>query len=330
MLVRYFSLLLFFFALTSLSFTSVLRVRACRCPGVISYDNSTRGLDASTALDYAKSLRIMTDIFDMTTFVSIYQAGEGIYDQFDKVLVIDQGRQVYFGPAKEARQYFIDMGYANFPRQTTADFLTGCTDPNERKYASEKHNADNVPSTSEAMAEYYNKSDVARRMAEGMGLYNKHLEQDNPVKEFKQAVLEAKGRGSRKSSPYQISFLSQVWAIARRHTQLKCVHVWFCLSCSHLLTDPWLARGGESRLQDRFSLTTGYGTAILIAIIAGSLFLNIPKTSAGAFTRGGALFIACVIKRPPFRIKPRVLTDVHFMTACCSTHLMPLPNCQCR
>lgn len=29
---------------------------------VVCWDNSTRGLDASTALDYAKSLRIMTDI----------------------------------------------------------------------------------------------------------------------------------------------------------------------------------------------------------------------------------------------------------------------------
>ena len=87
---------------------------------VCSWDNSTRGLDASTALDYAKSLRILTDVYNVTTFVSLYQvrpsragrpselilftqAGEGIYDQFDKVLVIDEGRQVYFGPAKEAR-----------------------------------------------------------------------------------------------------------------------------------------------------------------------------------------------------------------------------------
>lgn len=29
---------------------------------VISWDNSSRGLDASTALDFAKSLRIMTDV----------------------------------------------------------------------------------------------------------------------------------------------------------------------------------------------------------------------------------------------------------------------------
>lgn len=29
---------------------------------VVCWDNSTRGLDSSTALDYAKSLRVMTDI----------------------------------------------------------------------------------------------------------------------------------------------------------------------------------------------------------------------------------------------------------------------------
>lgn len=36
------------------------------------WDNSTRGLDASTALDFAKSLRIMTDVLGQTTFVSLY------------------------------------------------------------------------------------------------------------------------------------------------------------------------------------------------------------------------------------------------------------------
>ena len=235
----------------------------------------------------------MTDIFEMTTFVSIYQAGEGIYDQFDKVLVIDEGRQAYFGPVKEARQYFINMGYANFPRQTTADFLTGCTDPNERRYASDKFNADNVPSTAEAMAEYYNKSDVARRMNEEMEQFKRHLTEENPVQEFKEAVLEAKGRGSRKSSAYQVGFLSQVWAIACRQTQLKYVHVYILVFPNLiLLIDDSLTPCDENRLQDRFSLTTGYGTAVIIAIITGSLFLKIPKTSAGAFTRGGALFIA--------------------------------------
>jgi ABC-type multidrug transport system ATPase subunit len=94
---------------------------------VCCWDNTTRGLDASTALDYAKSLRIITDIYGVTTFVSLYQASENIYRQFDKVLVLDGGHQAYFGPASEARAYFEGLGFAPKPRQTTADYLTGCT-----------------------------------------------------------------------------------------------------------------------------------------------------------------------------------------------------------
>lgn len=237
----------------------------------MSYDNSTRGLDASTALDYAKSLRVMTDIFNMTTFVSIYQAGEGIYDQFDKVLVIDQGKQVYFGPAKEARGFFVGMGYKDFPRQTTADYLTGCTDPNERKFGFEKDTPEasnmgdddkdgassshsrppraalipvdengltnGVPSTPDSMAAYYNASPIAARVSAEVDDYNKSLTTENPIEEFRQAVLEAKGRGSRKDSPYQVGFLSQVWAIAVRHVQLKCVFPYFLVFPLSLCTN---------------------------------------------------------------------------------------------
>ena len=35
------------------------------------WDNSTRGLDASTALDFVKSLRVMTDVLGQTTFVTL-------------------------------------------------------------------------------------------------------------------------------------------------------------------------------------------------------------------------------------------------------------------
>lgn len=64
---------------------------------VVAWDNSTRGLDASTALDYANSLRVMTDVSNRTTLVTLYQAGEGIYKVMDKVLVIDEGRMLYSG-----------------------------------------------------------------------------------------------------------------------------------------------------------------------------------------------------------------------------------------
>ncbi len=70
----------------------------------------------------------MTDVYKTTTFVSLYQASENIYSQFDKVLVIDEGREVFFGATTEARAYFEGLGFAPKPRQTTPDYLTGCTD----------------------------------------------------------------------------------------------------------------------------------------------------------------------------------------------------------
>ena len=70
---------------------------------VQSWDNSTRGLDASIALDLIKSLRIMTDILGQTTFVSLYQAGEGIYALFDKVIVV----RATLAPAPTTRLYTV-------------------------------------------------------------------------------------------------------------------------------------------------------------------------------------------------------------------------------
>lgn len=72
--------------------------------------SSTRGLDASTALEFVRALRIATDTMNLGTVVSLYQAGESLYQHFDKVCVIYEGRMAYFGPADKAKDYFIEMG----------------------------------------------------------------------------------------------------------------------------------------------------------------------------------------------------------------------------
>lgn len=81
------------------------------------WDNSTRGLDASTALEYGKALRTMTDISQRTTLVTLYQAGEPLYELMDKVLVIEEGRMLFQGPASEAKAYFEELGFLCHPRQ---------------------------------------------------------------------------------------------------------------------------------------------------------------------------------------------------------------------
>ncbi|KAF8665434.1 hypothetical protein AX16_000453 [Volvariella volvacea WC 439] len=230
------------------------------------WDNSTKGLDASTALDFVKCLRIMTDVLGQTTFVSLYQAGEGIYDLFDKILVLDEGRQVFYGPPTQARKYFEELGYNHLPRQSTADYLTGCTDKNERQFAPGR-SAKDVPSTSDALEAAYLDSDFARTNFYDLKEYKKLMETEKTDQEaFRAAVAADKKKGVSKKSPYTLSLTGQVWALTVRQFQ--------------------------TRLQDSFQLYTSFSLAIVLALVIGAAFINQPQTSNGAFTRGSVIFTA--------------------------------------
>lgn len=44
------------------------------------WDNSTRGLDNATALQFVKTLRLASNLTNTTTFVALYQASQDAYD----------------------------------------------------------------------------------------------------------------------------------------------------------------------------------------------------------------------------------------------------------
>lgn len=54
---------------------SIIEALATRA-SVMCWDNSTRGLDASTALEYTRALRSMTDTMGMATVVTLYQVSQ--------------------------------------------------------------------------------------------------------------------------------------------------------------------------------------------------------------------------------------------------------------
>lgn len=61
---------------------------------IAAWDNSTRGLDAATALEFTRSLRMSSNLAGAVHAVAIYQASQAIYDEFDKAVVLYEGRQV--------------------------------------------------------------------------------------------------------------------------------------------------------------------------------------------------------------------------------------------
>lgn len=233
---------------------------------VVCWDNSTRGLDASTALDYAKSLRIMTDISNRTTLVTLYQAGEGIFELMDKVLVIDAGRCIYQGPASEARQYFTDLGFKAPDRQTTADFLTAISDPNERQFREGCEAS--TPKTPEELEKAFRESRFQKMVEEDIKSYEAYLQETNhtDAREFEQSVREDKSRTVKKDSNYTVSFVQQVLACTKREF--------------------WLLLGDMTTLYTKLFIIISNG------LIVGSLFYGQPLTTEGAFSRGGSLFFS--------------------------------------
>ncbi|KFA55675.1 hypothetical protein S40293_05291 [Stachybotrys chartarum IBT 40293] len=233
---------------------------------VIAWDNSTRGLDASTALDFARSLRIMTDVSNRTTLVTLYQAGEGIYETMDKVLVIDEGRQIFSGPASKAKQYFIDLGFECPGRQTTADFLTAVTDPNERRFRSGYENR--APRTAAELEKAFRESPNYQELLEDVAEYKESLERSNfeDSKRFEGAVQESKSKHVSEKSPYTVPFHKSVLACLQR--------------------EAWLLMADTTTLWTKLFIIVSNG------LIVGSLFYGQPTTTAGAFTRGGAIFFS--------------------------------------
>ena len=219
------------------------------------WDNSTKGLDASTALEYVESLRSMTNMAHISTSVALYQAGERLYDLFDKVVLIDEGRCLYFGPTEDAAAYFEGLGFDKPARWTTADFLTSVSDPHERKL--KECYEDRVPRSAEQFAEAYRKSEIYKGNLRDIEELEQHMEEQRRER-------QAASTKATKQKNYTLPFHKQVAA---------CTHRQFLVMFG-----------------DKQSLGGKWGGIFFQALIVGSLFFNMPKTSSGVFTRGGVLF----------------------------------------
>lgn len=228
------------------------------------WDNSTRGLDASTALEYAKALRVSTNLSKSTCLVCVYQAGEQLYEVFDKVTVVYAGQQIYFGPTELAKQYFIDMGFDCPARQTTADFLTAITDPNAR-FAREGF-SQKVPKTPEEFAQRWVASDDYKSMIADMDSYENSHDTNEKLQEYRESTTQEKAKRVGSKSPYTISYQMQLKACAKRSYQ-------------RMLGDPAF-------------LGANIFASIFQSLIVGSVFYNISEDTSGFFSRGGVLFFA--------------------------------------
>ncbi|EEA27208.1 ABC multidrug transporter, putative [Talaromyces marneffei ATCC 18224] len=246
---------------------SIAEMALARAP-IAAWDNSTRGLDAASALEFVKALRMASNLSGSCHSLAIYQASQAIYDVFDKVIVLYEGREIYFGPCNRAEQYFVNMGWSKPARQTTGDFLTSVTNPQERQARDGMDKL--VPRTPDEFEAYWMKSPERAALMQEI----KDHEAEFPVSRVAEQDLaekkhEQQAKHVRPKSPYLMSVPMQVRLCTKRAYQ----RLW----------------------NDKATTLTTVIGRIFMSLIIGSIYYGTPAATAGFQSKGAALFFAVLL-----------------------------------
>lgn len=205
----------------------------------------------------------MTDVLGLASIVTLYQAGNGIYNLFDKVLVLDGGKQIFYGTKDEALPFMEELGFICGGGANVADYLTGVTVPTERKIRPEFQRT--FPRNAQAVRERYEASPIYPRMMAECGHHTSEMAKED-TRLFQEAVSTEKHKTLPGSSALTVSFGHQVWACIIRQYQI----LW----------------------GDKATLAITQVSTLIQGLVAGSLFYNAPDTSAGLFVKSAAIFFS--------------------------------------
>lgn len=205
----------------------------------------------------------MTDVLGLASIVTLYQAGNGIYNLFDKVLVLDCGKEVYYGPMSQARPFMEELGFICQDGANVADFLTGVTVPTERQIREGHENK--FPRDADTLRARYEESPTHAQMITEYDHHNSE-ETQKRTKLFQEGVASEKSHKLPAGSPNTVGFIEQVKACVSRQYQI----IW----------------------GDKATFLITQVSTLAQALISGSLFYNAPNNSAGLFIKSGALFFS--------------------------------------
>ncbi|KAL1860717.1 hypothetical protein Daus18300_009060 [Diaporthe australafricana] len=239
-------------------------------PAVVCWDNPLRGLDSSSALMFLQLLKAMSSATGMTNVVTAYQISETIYREcFDRVLVLYEGRVIYSGHGGDAaKEYFTRyLGFHCPMRQTTPDFLSAVTSPEEQRV--QVGFQPRPPIDPDGLAEAFRRSSQYQTLQADVQQYRDKTTKDvTNYTNFQAEVDATKDSMTSKSSLTIRSPQTQLLAAMTRCYQL----IW----------------GGRRNLFTVISLNA------INALVLGAAYRGSPTTSTGAFQRSGGVFFALI------------------------------------
>ncbi|ODV77050.1 multidrug resistance protein [Suhomyces tanzawaensis NRRL Y-17324] len=228
------------------------------------WDNATRGLDAATALEFIRALKTSSAILEATPLIAIYQCSQDAYDLFDKVVVLYEGYQIFFGKADQAKDFFVRMGWECPQRQTTADFLTSLTNPAERVPLPGYE--DSVPKTAKEFEQYWKNSPEYAALTKEIDEHIALTDNGDTKQMYHDSHVARQSKNISAKSPYTVSFFMQVrYLMGRNILRVK--------------GDPSVS----------ISSISGQ---VIMALVLSSVFYNMKSVTSSFYYRGASMFFA--------------------------------------
>uniref|UniRef100_A0A0D2Y6S9 ABC transporter domain-containing protein n=1 Tax=Fusarium oxysporum (strain Fo5176) TaxID=660025 RepID=A0A0D2Y6S9_FUSOF len=185
--------------------------------------------------------------------------------EFDKVLLLYEGRQIFFGPTSEATQYFTAMGFECPPRQTTADFLTSLTNPDERIVRPGFENK--VPRSPDEFADEWRMSQHRSSLLSDIAAFEIQYPLDGKQVETLKGIRRAqKAKFTSDKSPFTISIPMQI----------------------HLC----IGRGVKRLLGDKTFFVVTIAVNFVMSLVLGSVYFDLPSTAEAMNRRASVIFFA--------------------------------------
>ncbi|KAF1950446.1 hypothetical protein CC80DRAFT_509783 [Byssothecium circinans] len=225
------------------------------------WDNTTRGLDSATAL-FKQRVSFHESIPGLT--------GNSAVLRQSHVIVLYEGRQIFFGTWSDALDYFHDLGFERPPWLTTGDFLTALTNPPQARQFTRPDYIGMVPVTADGFATSWHQSIERQKILQQISdVCDEYRSTTEGLKELRTSRSLERHLGLGKRSPFTIPISQQI-AIC-------------------------LIRGFQ-RLRNNLAVPISYviGNVVMAAVV-GSVFIDLGDTANDVTRRTVLLFFAVLI-----------------------------------
>ena len=143
-------------------------------PAILFLDEPTSGLDAFQALSVMESMRTLSDNGRLVVCV-IHQPRSSIFNMFDKLLLLSEGRCAYFGGCLTSVDYFAALEYICPVSFNPSDYFLDILSPDNRSPEAEEESRNRIQFLSDNWTKVLRLADSSSTAADtNSGLHDDH------------------------------------------------------------------------------------------------------------------------------------------------------------